>query len=314
MRRQLQNLCKGTKHLAGAPKCNATNAVLTDWLQKQGLLEGDFQVATTNPSSRSSKGSQKDVKTKKSRIANFFDVFPQIHYELKDEDRFPGLNLEYHPHFFTENEINLITTHIGGLTFIPKRQFNMYVKPARVTSSKVLYAWYSDLEDAIHNFSRAHLNGFNPLPFTETLEMIRTRITETTGTYYNSVLINFYKDGKTALSAHSDDDKWLGSDFNVPSLSFGARRDIIFRGKKETEAAGKSVKLDMESGSLTVMKKSSTQRLWTHEIPVRAKKSWRINMTFRNVDPNLIPLNPRVQKEKEMKASQNESVTLKTLM
>ena len=302
-----------------APRCNAKSDILKSWLAGKGLLK--------------TVGSKKDPKAlgavkvplkkdkasgAKKKVVNFFSLFDEersTSFVIENDAAYPGLQLEYYPDYFDEEEAASIVSHLAGLEFVPKRQFNRYAKPPRVTSSSVYYAWFSDLENAVHNFSKAHLNGFNPQRFTEKLEWIRAQIEETTGVYYNSVLINFYKDGKTALSAHSDDSPWLGDDFDVPSLSFGSSRDILFRGKKGTEAENSSsVKLAMEGGSLTIMKTSSTQTMWTHEIPVRAKKGWRLNMTFRDVKEELIGLNAHVQSTKQMKIAQEESLRPETLI
>lgn len=293
--RDLQLICVQNSHLAGRPRCNSKRSVLEEWIKANNLLP--------------KKGE------KKSAVADFFSLFPgedpadpDVSFSLQDDTDYPGLKLDYYPAFFASDETERIIKHLSGLTFVPKRQFNRYAKPAHVTSSKVFYAWFSDFPDAIHNFSKAHLNGFDPQEFTTELETIRTRILEATGVYYNSLLVNFYPDGSSALSAHSDDSKWLGEEFDVPSLSFGAERDIIFRGKEKTAASGQKVKLRMANGSLTIMRGASTQRLWTHEIPARAGKSWRFNLTFRNVKKELISKNPRIQDAKEMQIARDEAI------
>jgi len=294
------------KGISGAPRCNAKSSVLLEWLQEKGLVESAEKPVTRKISKR---------------IVNFFSLFPEenknnnkSYLSLKDSKDYPGLHLEYYPLLFTKKEEKRFVEYISGLKFVPKRQFNRYAKPPRVTSSGVYYTWFSDFDNTVHNFSKAHLNGFDPQPFTDVLEEIRSQITETTGKYYNSVLINFYPDGKSALSAHSDDSKWLGEEFDVPSVSFGATRDIIFRGKKGTESEGRSVKLGMETRSLTLMRGSSTQTLWTHEIPLRARKGWRINMTFRDVKKNLIRYNLKVQKVEEIRAAEKDSIYPKDIM
>lgn len=315
--RELQNICIAHSDLPGAPRCNSKRTVLEEWVKSNNLL-----ADTLN--SHSEKKPATATKRGAARITDFFSIFPdesptdhEVSFSLHDNPSYPGLHLDYYPGFFNSQEVKEITDYLSRLIFAPKRQFNRYAKPPAVTSSRVFYAWFSDLPGAVHNFSKAHLNGFDPQEFTPMLEDIRTRIEETTGIYYNSLLVNFYPDGSSALSPHSDDSKWLGKDFDVPSLSFSAvvpnkvspgERDIIFRGKPGTEAAGKKVKLHMGNGSLTIMRGASTQLLWTHEIPARANKGWRFNLTFRDVRPELLSENPRVQKPEEMRIASQEAV------
>lgn len=307
---ELRSLCMENKSLyGGAPRCNAGRKVLECWLEEIGLIvaeKGKEKVGVPKETG----GKERIPQKGKTRIVTFDSLFPvtkykdEAVYSLSNVPEYPGLDIDYYPAYLTKVEGKAIVEHIFDLTFYPKRQFNRYAKPARVTSSSVYYAWFSDLPDAIYNFSKSHLNGFTPQPFTASLNQLRERIKETTGVYYNSLLINLYKDGKSALSAHSDDSKWLGTDFDVPSLSFGEARDIIFRPKNPNSDA---IKLLMASESLTVMKGRSTQELWTHEIPARANKKWRINLTFRDVKEDLISLNPRVQNQKEMKIAKQEA-------
>ena len=81
-----------------------------------------------------------------------------------------------------------------------------------------------------------HFNPFQANPFTSQINHLRHRIESETKQIYNSVLINFYPDGNASLAAHSDNDPWLGEEFDVPSVSLGVTRTIVFRPKKRTYA------------------------------------------------------------------------------
>ena len=98
---------------------------------------------------------------------------------------------------------------------------------------------------------------------------------------FNSVLLNEYPDGEVGMGWHSDDEKELGTDPIIASLSFGANRDFIF--KHKTDRSIENVKLHLKSGSLLLML-GSTQHYWKHSLPKRLKvKEPRINLTFRNI-------------------------------
>ena len=79
---------------------------------------------------------------------------------------------------------------------------------------------------------------------------------------------------------HSDDEKALGKDTAIGSLSLGAQRKFSFRHKKKD---GHPVSIRLENGSLLVMR-GATQTFWQHSVPKTAKLTApRINLTFRTI-------------------------------
>ena len=232
-------------------------------------------------------------------------------YYILNNPLMPGLGLSYIPRFYSletsTSSIDIIS-NLFKTTFYPKRQFNAYIKPPQVTSSKMFFRWFSDLPNAVYNFSKSHLNGFDPTPLPLWLDDIRKDIEDFTKQQYNSVLVNFYPDGSTSLSAHSDAELWLGHEFDVPSLSFGDARDIIFKQKRVHPNTLSSVKLTMSTNSLTLMQGRSTQEMWTHEIPKRTNVKWRFNLTFRQVYPKLVSKNPLKQVPEQMIIMKEEAI------
>ena len=116
--------------------------------------------------------------------------------------------------------------------------------------------------------------------WTSTLRGLKSRIENTTSQHYNSVLLNYYRDGNDSLGWHSDDEAELGDRPCIASLSLGAARDIHFktRGKRKN-----LIKLNLQPGSLLIMD-GPTQQAWQHCIPRRAKCSEpRLNLTFRMI-------------------------------
>jgi len=99
------------------------------------------------------------------------------------------------------------------------------------------------------------------------------------GTKFNSCLLNLYHDGNEGVGWHSDDEKSLGKNTTIASLSFGSERRFSFRHKQTKEI----VSLVLEHGSLLVMK-DMTQTNWMHSLP-KSKKiiNKRINLTFRTI-------------------------------
>ena len=118
----------------------------------------------------------------------------------------------------------------------------------------------------------------NADPFSDTLLAIKSRIEPLAGVIFTHVLLNRYRDGKDSMGWHRDNEKELGTDPIIASVSFGAARDFQFR---LYESKSKKLNLNLTHGSLLLMK-GSTQHHWEHQLPKRANASGeRINLTFR---------------------------------
>lgn len=97
------------------------------------------------------------------------------------------------------------------------------------------------------------------------------------GTNFNSCLMNHYPDGASSVGLHADDERQLGRNGAVVTVSFGASRD--FQLKRNSD--GRLINTELHAGDL-VMMEGRTQELWKHAIPKRAKVTEpRISYTFR---------------------------------
>jgi alkylated DNA repair dioxygenase AlkB len=136
-----------------------------------------------------------------------------------------------------------------------------------------LTAWYGE---ASYTYSGLTLQ---PLPLTPLLEQLRAAVVQATGRRYNSVLLNYYRDGADSMGMHSDDEPELGPQPVIASLSYGATRPFILRHKRSK----RTVKLDLTDGSLLLMA-GALQANWQHGINKTAKVVGpRLNLTFRYV-------------------------------
>lgn len=120
------------------------------------------------------------------------------------------------------------------------------------------------------------------LPWTPSLLPLVRSLRAFTGTHYDTVLCNFYRDGRDAMGRHSDDEKELGpapDDVRIASISLGARR--AFRMRRKDGSA--KLEFELGGGDLLVMG-GTTQAHFVHEVP-RTKKvvGPRLNLTFRCV-------------------------------
>lgn len=136
-------------------------------------------------------------------------------------------------------------------------------------------AWYGDAE---YSYTYSNTTKQASL-WTPQLLQLKQLAEQMTGVVFNSCLLNLYHDGSEGMGWHSDDEKSLGKDTAIASLSFGAERKFSFKHKTTKE----TVSLLLESGSLLLMQ-GTTQTHWLHSLPKTTKISWpRINLTFRTM-------------------------------
>ncbi|MBH0084761.1 alpha-ketoglutarate-dependent dioxygenase AlkB [Psychrobacter sp. SCQQ22] len=98
-------------------------------------------------------------------------------------------------------------------------------------------------------------------------------------TTFNSCLLNYYPSGTDGMGYHADDEKELGAQPIIASLSLGATRKFILKHKKTQD----KVELHLESGQLIVMH-GDTQKFWKHTITkTKTVAAGRISLTFRQI-------------------------------
>jgi alkylated DNA repair dioxygenase AlkB len=118
-----------------------------------------------------------------------------------------------------------------------------------------------------------------PNEWNDDLLFIRNRLENIAKIKFSSVLLNFYRDGKDSMGWHSDDEKELGQNPVIGSVSFGETR--VFQLRHKCRKDFKKVEIALTNGSFLLMK-GNTQHFWQHQIPkTKRKLDSRINLTFR---------------------------------
>lgn len=114
-------------------------------------------------------------------------------------------------------------------------------------------------------------------PFSPLVAEIRGAVEAASGRPFNSVLLNYYRDGRDSMGMHSDDEAELGPEPAIASVSYGATRTFILKHKRTRE----TVRLELTAGSLLLMS-GPTQANWVHGINKTARPTGpRLNLTFR---------------------------------
>ncbi len=117
------------------------------------------------------------------------------------------------------------------------------------------------------------------------LTRLKARVEQVTGSRFNSVLLNYYRDQRDSMGLHADDEPELGAEPVIASLSLGEERKLVFRHRSRRELT--TVSVPLPSGSLLVMR-GPTQRHWKHGIRKLTRPCGpRVNLTFRRVYPDL---------------------------
>ncbi len=119
-----------------------------------------------------------------------------------------------------------------------------------------------------------------PHPWNAILTFIKEEVEAACGEKFTTVLLNLYRDGKDSNGWHADNERELGRNPVIASVSFGAERVFHLQHNSIKEAKQKIV---LEHGSLLLMG-GTTQHFWKHQIPKTAKPIGpRINLTFRSI-------------------------------
>jgi len=181
--------------------------------------------------------------------------------------------LEYLPSVFdTQLGTRLMERFITETPWTQKI-VNMYDK--QVITPR-LSAWYADAD----TYDYTSIRKSKPNRWTPELLMIKAIVEPIAGVAFNSVLLNYYRDGNDSVAWHSDNEKALGTHPTIASVTFGQVRSFDIRNKAD-HSEKYSVRL--EHGSLLLMK-GDLQAKWDHRIAksTRPMKP-RLNLTFRVV-------------------------------
>lgn len=143
-----------------------------------------------------------------------------------------------------------------------------------------LTAWFADNTDMAYSYS-----GVTQVvqPWSPVLLDLKNKIEKITEAKYNSVLLNYYRDGNDSVGFHADNEKELGKNPNIASVSLGATRNFVLiqdRSLDDRAVEGNMEEYPLTAGSLLVMS-GTTQHFWKHSIPKAPGAEPRINLTYR---------------------------------
>ena len=183
----------------------------------------------------------------------------------------PDATIAYYPNFFEIDSANALFDTLKNE--IPWQQDNITVF-GKTHPQPRLTALFGN-EGKPYHYSNIVMQ---PDAWNTLLLFIKNQIEEIVAENFTTVLLNYYRDGKDSNGWHADNEKELGRNPIIASVSFGAERFFYLQ---HNSIAAQKLKINLEHGSLLLME-GTTQHFWKHQIAKTAKPTGpRINLTFR---------------------------------
>lgn len=179
----------------------------------------------------------------------------------------------YYPSIFSQQESDQIMLDL--INNIEWKQEPIWMFGKKIMQPR-LTALYGD-PNVAYGYSGIIMSVY---PWNELLKDIKSKVEALSNTKFTHVLLNYYRNGQDSMGWHRDNEKNLGQNPTIASVSFGISREFQLR-KYETKKDKKSILLT--HGSVLMMQ-GETQHYWEHQIPKSKKiNNPRINLTFRKV-------------------------------
>ena len=191
----------------------------------------------------------------------------------KESYKLPNAHIDYYPNFFNSD----VADELYEILF---KKIKWEIKPVTVFGKTYpqprLTALYS-YDTRPYSYSNLKLE---PIAVTKELHEIFKLIEKEINIKFNSVLLNLYRDGQDSNGWHADNEKELGKNPIIASITLGEVRPFHFKHRIIKE---EKHKINLEHGSLLLMY-GEMQHYWVHHIPKTKKEiKPRINLTFRNI-------------------------------
>lgn len=197
------------------------------------------------------------------------DLFPKEKIILPLTDAV----FEFYPNFFNQEEADLLFDKLMNET--PWQQDDITIFGKKIAQPRLTCLFGN--EGKPYSYS-----GLTMQPHTWNLTMmfIKEKVDKISEQNFTTVLANLYRNEKDSNGWHADNEKELGRNPIIASVSFGEERKFQLKHNTILEA---KINLNLNHGSLLLMKEGS-QIHYKHQIPKATQlKNARINLTFRTI-------------------------------
>jgi len=192
-------------------------------------------------------------------------------FNSKIDLNLPHSTIIYYPGFFSLEDSNFYFESLKNSILWQQDDISIFGKPYKQPRLTALYA------DNKLPYTYSNIT-MHPHVFTKELLAIKSKVESVINANFTTCLLNLYRNGQDSNGWHADNEKELGMNPVIASVSFGAER--LFK-LKHREFKDLKKDLVLQNGSLLLMK-GETQQKWLHQIPkTKRKVGERINLTFR---------------------------------
>jgi alkylated DNA repair dioxygenase AlkB len=197
------------------------------------------------------------------------DLFPKEKIILP----LPDAVFEYYPNFFSKEEADVLFEKLLNNT--PWQQDEITIFGRKMLQPRLTCLFGNEGKPYSYSGLTMQPNRWN-----STIMHIKNEVESVCDQNFTTVLANLYRNEKDSNGWHADNEKELGRNPIIASVSFGEERKFQL---KHISDANIKLALNLNHGSLLLMKESS-QILYKHQIPKASKpKNNRINLTFRTI-------------------------------
>lgn len=204
-----------------------------------------------------------------SNLAKKTMLFDSMHEELD----LPNAKIHYFPKFLNKSDANHLFKTLFQQTNWRLDQVKVFGKLYNQPRLTALYSTTS----IPYSYSGLTMQ---PEAFPNYLLPLKQRIELTCKHEFNSLLLNLYRNGDDSNGWHADNEKELGINPVIASVSLGEERPFHF---KHRSISHHRHKITLNHGSLMLMS-GEMQHHWLHQIAKTKRKIGpRINLTFRTL-------------------------------
>jgi alkylated DNA repair dioxygenase AlkB len=197
------------------------------------------------------------------------DLFPKEKIILP----LPGAVFEYYPNFFSKEEADVLFEKL--LNDTPWQQDEITIFGRKMLQPRLTCLFGNEGKPYSYSGLTMQPNRWN-----STIMHIKNEVESVCNQNFTTVLANLYRNENDSNGWHADNEKELGRNPIIASVSFGEEQKFQL---KHISDANIKLALNLNHGSLLLMKESS-QILYKHQIPKASKpKNNRINLTFRTI-------------------------------
>ena len=185
----------------------------------------------------------------------------------------PDAVFEFYPNFFLNEEADILFEKLRLETPWQHDEITIFGKKILQPRLTCLFG----NEGKPYSYSGLTMQ---PQPWNSTIIHIKNEVEANCNENFTTVLANLYRNEKDSNGWHADNERELGRNPIIASVSFGEERKFQLKHISDNNI---KLSLNLTHGSLLLMKEGS-QIHYKHQIPKASQpKNNRINLTFRTI-------------------------------